>query len=389
MRDYGGPYGNAFWDGTKAVYGSGDSEYRPLSAGLDVVGHEMTQGVVENSANLVYAGQSGALDEAIADYFGTALKDDTYNIPTDSPDSGLVGGTLCRTKAPRDCALRDLNDGRTTSGSFVGAGFGTDSGGVHLNSTIFSGALWDIRKDLDRTLADRIVYRALTAYMTPLDGFTEGRDAVIAAAKDLKVPDDDLKSVERAFNAHGIVPNWELAVGVDSDQLLGKVNTIDTGVGAGGGWWTASRSNDDGSEAYSVWAGRTDGSGAPKLISPNDGRYHVSPVTDGKTVVWQAYKGWKTEILARPLAGCTCGWATRTRRTSRRAATARDAARPRPCRPSPTAGSPLSTGTARTASGAPTSRFWTPRRGSGRCCSSSRPRSRSTRPPSPASTSSG
>ncbi|MEU7167563.1 M4 family metallopeptidase [Streptomyces morookaense] len=303
VSNYGMPYVNAFWDGTKMVYGNGDSEYRPLSAGLDVVGHEMTHGVVENSANLVYAGQSGALNEALADYFGTALKDDTYHIPMDSPDSGLVGDTLCRTKAPRDCAIRDLNDGRTTSGSFTGVGFGTDNGGVHLNSTIFSGALWNIRRDLGPALADRIVYRALTAYMTPLDGFTEGRNAVIAAAKDLKIADGDLKSVQRDFNAHGIVPDWELALGVDSDQLLGRVNTTDTSVGAGGGWWTASQSNDDGSEAYSVWAGRTDGSGAPKLISPNDGRYHVTPVTDGKTVVWQAYKGWNVDILARPLAG--------------------------------------------------------------------------------------
>lgn len=299
------PYVNAFWDGTKMVYGNGDKEYRPFSAALDVVGHEMTHGVVENSANLVYAGQSGAMNEAIADYFGGAVKTDTYGIAMDDPDAGLLGEALCRTKSPRECATRDMNDGRTTSKSFVGLAIGHDNGGVHLNSTIFSGALWDIRKDLDRTLADRIVYRALTEYMTPLDGFTEGRNAVIAAAKDLKVPDADLRSVERAFNAHGIVPGWELAMGVDSDLLSAKVNTTPerTSVGAGGGWWTTARSNDDGSEPYSVWAGRLDGTGAPKLISPNDGRYHVDPVTDGRTVVWQTYRGKGADVLARPLAG--------------------------------------------------------------------------------------
>ncbi|MFF4225422.1 M4 family metallopeptidase [Streptomyces abikoensis] len=300
---YGGPYVNAFWDGAKMVYGGGDQEYRPFSASLDVVGHEMTHGVVENSADLVYAGQSGALNEAIADYFGNAIDTDAHGVAMDSPESGLLGEGLCRTKSPRACATRDMNDGRTTSKGFLGVDFATDNGGVHLNSTIFSGALWDIRKDLNRTLADRIVYRALTEYMTPLDGFTEGRDAVIAAAKDLKVPAKDLNAVTRAFNGHGIVPDWELAIGVDTDRLLGRLNTVDSRVGAGGGWWVASKSNESGSEPYSIWAGRADGTGEKQLISPNDGRYHVNPVTDGKTVVWQARGPRGYDLLSRPLAG--------------------------------------------------------------------------------------
>ncbi|MFI6206254.1 M4 family metallopeptidase [Streptomyces sp. NPDC051041] len=303
VTDYGQPYVNAFWDGRKMVYGSGDDEYRPLSAALDVVGHEMTHGVVEHSAGLVYAGQSGALNEAIADYFGNAVETDVLGIPMDSPDAGLVGEALCRTRTPRACALRDLNDGRTTSGSFLGVGFGTDNGGVHLNSTLFSGALWDIREELGPELADAVVYKALTEYLTPLDGFTQGRAAVIAAAKDLKVGGQGLTAVQRAFNAHGIVPNWELALGVDSDVVLERVNTYDSRLGAGGGWWAASRSDEEGSEPYSVWAGRTDGKGQMKLMSPNDGRYHVNPATDGRTVVWVAYGSGPVEVLARPLAG--------------------------------------------------------------------------------------
>ncbi|MCF3102909.1 M4 family metallopeptidase [Streptomyces roseoverticillatus] len=303
VTQFGGAYVNAFWDGTKMVYGGGDEDYKTLSADLDVVGHEMTHGVVEHTANLVYAGQSGALNEALADYFGNAIAVDAAGMAMDDPDAGLLGGNLCRTKTPRQCAFRDLNDGHTTSKNFLGVGFGTDNGGVHLNSTIFSGALWDIREDVGRTLADKIVYKALAEYMTPLDGFTEGRDAVIAAAKALGVSAKDLNVVQRSFNAHGVVPNWEQALGVDTDLLSAKLNTAGTEAGAGGGWWTASRSNDDGSEAYSVWAGRVDGSGSPKLISPNDGRYHVSPATDGKTVAWVAYGKTGTDVLSRPLAG--------------------------------------------------------------------------------------
>ncbi|RLU83052.1 peptidase M4 family protein [Streptomyces griseocarneus] len=295
-----------FWDGSKAVYGAGDETYLPASAALDAVGHTLTYGVIDSSANLMYAGQSGALDEAIADYFGGAIRTDAYGIPMDSPDSGLVGEALCRAKTPHACAVRDMNDGRTTAKSFVGVAIGTDNGGVHLNSTIFSGALWDIRKDLDRTLADRIVYKALTEYLTPLDGFTEGRAAVVAAAKDLKVSDSQLRAVERAFNGHGIVPGWETATGVDSDLLLGGVNTggrDETSPGTGGGWWVASKSSEDGSEPYSVWAGRLDGTGEKKLISPNDGKYHIDPVTDGKTVVWKVDRGYSSQIYMRSLAG--------------------------------------------------------------------------------------
>ncbi|MET9290660.1 M4 family metallopeptidase [Streptomyces sp. NPDC003077] len=303
VTDYGQPYVNAFWDGQKMVYGSGDAEYKPLSAGLDVVGHEMTHGVIEHSAGLVYAGQSGAMNEAIADYFGNAIENDVYGIPTDSPDSGLLGENLCRTKTPRECAFRDLNDGRNTAKSFLGVGFGTDNGGVHLNSTIFGGALWDAREDLGAELTDKIVYKAVTEYLTPLDGFTEGRAAVLAAAEALKVTANDQKALQRAFNAHGIVPGWELALGVDSDVLLDRVNTTASHIGSGGGWWVASKSNEEGSEPYSVWAGRTDGTGSLKLMSPNDGRYHVNPATDGKWVVWQAVGNGSAEILARPLAG--------------------------------------------------------------------------------------
>ncbi|WP_256105618.1 M4 family metallopeptidase [Streptomyces sp. ODS05-4] len=303
VTEWGMPFVNAFWDGTKMVYGGGDETYRPLSADLDVVGHEMTHGVVENTANLVYAGQSGALNEAIADYLGNAIDVDRSGTPMDHPDAGLIGEDLCRTGGPRACALRDLNDGATTSKDFLGVTFSTDNGGVHLNSTIFSGALWDMRQDLGAELADKIVYKALTSYLTPLDGFTDGRNAVLAAAREVGATAKQISVTKRSFNAHGIVDDWELALGVDSDELFGKLNTTGSTVQAGGGWWTAAKSNDDGTEPYSVYAGRADGRGAPKLMSPNDGRYHVNPATDGATVVWTAYGETGLDILARPIAG--------------------------------------------------------------------------------------
>ncbi|CAG6392157.1 Zn-dependent metalloprotease [Actinacidiphila cocklensis] len=295
VTDYGNSFVNAFWDGTKMVYGTGDSEYRSLASDLDVVGHEMTHGVVQNTANLVYAGQSGAMNEALADYFGNAIDITVNHTPMTDPNAGLIGGDLCRTLAPKDCAFRDLNDGATMK-KLVGMPLGSsyDNGGVHLNSTIFSGALWDIRESLGGKSADQIVYRALTSYITPLDGFDEGRDAVIAAAKSLGVRGSRLAAVKGAFAAHGIVPGWEKGLGVDSKVLLGRLGTLPQFVGTGnapstgGGWWTVPKSSADSTAPYSVWVGRVDGKVKPRQVSPNDGRTHMSAVTDGKRVVWVA-----------------------------------------------------------------------------------------------------
>ncbi|WP_223206325.1 M4 family metallopeptidase [Streptomyces xanthii] len=169
----------------------------------------MTHGVTEHTAGLVYAGQSGAINEAISDYFGNAIDLEANGQSMDDPDSGLLGEDLCTTLSPRECALRDLNNDMTTSKDLVGASFRGDNSGVHLNWPIVSGALWDIRKSLGGGLADRIVYRALTAYMTPLDGFTEGRAAIIAAAQELGATKAQIKTVEDAFARHGITPAWE------------------------------------------------------------------------------------------------------------------------------------------------------------------------------------
>ncbi|MEU9358907.1 M4 family metallopeptidase [Streptomyces sp. NPDC048301] len=299
----GQPFNNAFWDGQKMVYGQGGGDYRTFSADTDVVGHEMTHGVVEHSAGLVYAGQSGAMNEAIADYFGNAIDLTANHISMDDPDAALLGEDLCTTAGPRECALRDLDDGATTSKNFIGVSYRGDSGGVHLNSTIFSGALWDIRQDLDPAFADKIIYRALTGYMTPLDGFTEGRAAVLAAAEELGATKAQMKVVKRSFDAHGIVPGWEKALGVDTDTLLGKNNVSGTGIGAAGGVYVASRSNEDGSEPYSVWAGNTDGSGKPRLISGNNGNYNVYASTDGKNVAWAEFASDAVRFHVRPVKG--------------------------------------------------------------------------------------
>ncbi|MFF2652591.1 M4 family metallopeptidase [Streptomyces sp. NPDC058045] len=208
VANNGKDYANAFWDGSKMVYGHMGGV--PLSVGLDVVGHEMTHGVTEHNAGLVYLNQSGALNEAISDYFGNAMETTDKGIAMDDPHSGLIGEYLCNgTKPLEDCALRDLNDGRNAQKDFDPIPLDIDNGGVHYNSTIVGGALWDVRKSIDTKLADRIVYRAAQNYLTPLSGFTDMRTAVTLAAKSLKVSAADMAAIAKAFDAHGIEQGWE------------------------------------------------------------------------------------------------------------------------------------------------------------------------------------
>lgn len=73
---YSTNYDNAFWDNAGHMF-FGDGDGRLLTettAGIDVIGHELTHGVTQHEANLVYSGQSGALNESISDVFGIQVK---------------------------------------------------------------------------------------------------------------------------------------------------------------------------------------------------------------------------------------------------------------------------------------------------------------------------
>ncbi|MFI5931872.1 M4 family metallopeptidase [Actinoplanes sp. NPDC051494] len=313
---YGGnPWVNAYWDGTRMVYGSGNDEYLPLSADPDVVGHEMTHGVVENTASLVYAGQSGALNEAIADYFGNAIDVDASGTSMSDPRASLLGGDLCRTLAPADCALRDLDDGATTADfQHLIDTPSMDDGGVHLNSTIVSGALWDLRQKLGTTIADKIIYRALTDYLTPMSDFVDAREAVLASAKSFHLNKKDLTVVRAAFDSRGITAKWKATLyGKGTQVLIDRLNTgmyADMKASTAGGWFAVPRSDANRTAPTAIWVGRTSGKGEPYRISPDDGSVNSFPHTDGKRVVWlsialdPASPTYETNrILSAPIGG--------------------------------------------------------------------------------------
>lgn len=70
---YNDNYVNAYWDGASMTYGDGNNTYSPLTA-IDICAHEITHGLDEHTANLIYQDESGALNEGYSDIFGTCIE---------------------------------------------------------------------------------------------------------------------------------------------------------------------------------------------------------------------------------------------------------------------------------------------------------------------------
>ncbi|HEY8790744.1 MAG TPA: M4 family metallopeptidase [Actinopolymorphaceae bacterium] len=140
-------YDNAFFDGTQMVFGDGDGRYfNRFTKPLDVVGHELSHGVVAATADLVYQGQSGALNESMADCFGSMVKQ--YDLGQTAEEADWIIGAGLFTAAVNGVGLRSMKAPGT---AFDDPALGKDpqpasmadyvettddDGGVHLNSGI-------------------------------------------------------------------------------------------------------------------------------------------------------------------------------------------------------------------------------------------------------------
>jgi len=144
---YGTDYNNAFWNGQRMVFGDGDGDlFNRFTVAVDVIGHELTHGVVEDEAQLVYFFQSGALNESNADVFGSLVKQKLLNQTAQQADwligAGLFtdqikGEALRSMKAP-GTAYDDPVLGKDPQPAHMKDYVRTvqDNGGVHINSGI-------------------------------------------------------------------------------------------------------------------------------------------------------------------------------------------------------------------------------------------------------------
>ena len=225
---YDNDWFNASWDGTRTRYGDGTGNATPLVS-IDIVGHELTHGVTEYSANLIYAYEPGALNESFSDIFGEAVE---AFLKGTAPDwlNGAELGALRSLADPTIFGNPDTYQGKfwVTSSS--------DNGGVHTNSGVQNhwfyllseggsgvndnGYVYNV-EGIGLDHAEQIAYRNLTVYLMPGSQYFDAREGSMNAAIDLFGNDSpELQSVVDAWNAVGVLrPTFEANLYVSDDTL--------------------------------------------------------------------------------------------------------------------------------------------------------------------------
>ncbi|WP_245680600.1 M4 family metallopeptidase [Bacillus marinisedimentorum] len=214
---YGENYNNAFWNGYQMTYGDGDGKFFiPLSAGLDVAGHEMAHGVTSHSAGLKYRFQSGALNEAFSDIFGALIDEEDWEVGEDiMADEAVASGRESLrslsdpSKYPVGSAYVPYGDGSGMYPSHMDEYYDLpielDNGGVHINSSIINHAAYITGKQIGKEALGQIYYRALTVYLTPESNFSEARSSIIQSAVDLYGEgSEEARAAADGFNQVGI-----------------------------------------------------------------------------------------------------------------------------------------------------------------------------------------
>ncbi|MEM9821192.1 MAG: M4 family metallopeptidase [Bacteroidota bacterium] len=127
---HGGQYVNAFWNGTYALFGDGNCNNGPLTT-LEVVAHEFTHGLTDHTSDLIYSGESGAINESLSDIFGKALE---HRVDPDNFD-WTIGHSFLETEYA--LPFRSFEDPNIFEHpKFYKGHLWTDGAGVHTNSSV-------------------------------------------------------------------------------------------------------------------------------------------------------------------------------------------------------------------------------------------------------------
>jgi len=213
------PFSNAFFSPAGGQLGAIFSQLYGLSGGGlffgqgpardyaydgDVVYHELTHAVVDATLGLEAwhvdargaVDAPGAMNEGLADYFSSAI--------TGDPDVGEYAATDLSSADAE--VIRSLSNSDACPGSLVGE--------VHLDSTLFSGAMWQARTSLpeaDRPKLDAAVYKAMRASPGRGDVGFDDVAKLFLATLTTDYP-AGATALETAMKARGILPSCERIV---------------------------------------------------------------------------------------------------------------------------------------------------------------------------------
>ncbi|MCB9000531.1 MAG: M4 family metallopeptidase [Bacteroidales bacterium] len=190
---YDSNYENAYWDGSEFTFGDGGSTFDILTS-LDVFGHEFGHAVCENTCNLTYSKEPGALNEAFSDIWGCTIEHyyapdkETWNMGED------LGYVLRSLSDPKSKSLPDTYQGdywvtsssdyygvHTNNGPFCYWYYLISEGGSGTNDNNDSYNVTAIGIDK----AEQITFRVESVYMTSSSNYANARTYAIQAAQDL------------------------------------------------------------------------------------------------------------------------------------------------------------------------------------------------------------
>lgn len=278
---FGTAYDNAFWDGRGMTYGDGGELFRPLSAGLDVVAHEFTHGVTEAESNLVYQGQSGALNEAVSDIFGAFVE---HAAKPDPAKNWLMGEAI--TKGLQGGVMRDFKNpasGQQPAHMSNYRNTQQDNGGVHINSGIINHAAFlmtvggsnsvsktEVKFGIGWERAEKVWYRAATQYFTSNTNFAQAAQGVMQAAKDVQLTPNEQNIVECAWKAVGIGQGACAAI-VDPNPTPQNTPVPSTPSPESDTGGSRGKSTGTNSDATTTGGGSSNDESEAKTTAPNSG----------------------------------------------------------------------------------------------------------------------
>lgn len=207
-------FDNAFWDGTRMVFGNGDGEiFKDFTGDIDVPGHELTHGVTQYTAGLNYTNdQSGALNESFSDMIGTAIDAWSHNRDADT-HNWLIGedvmadalyGEALRSMAEPGTAYDDATLGRDPQPRDMSGYY--EPADPHIMSGITNRWYYLICKEIGMDAGTLIMYQTLqnlwpTAKFKDAAGVAAGQARILAENK--QVPSDAAQVVRSAARQQG------------------------------------------------------------------------------------------------------------------------------------------------------------------------------------------
>lgn len=217
---FGKDYDNAFWNGSQMVYGDGDGQlFNRFTIAIDVIGHELTHGITQYEAALIYYGEAGALNESFSDVFGSLVKQ--YSLKQTAEEADWIIGAGLLTENVNGVGIRSMKEPGTAYNDpvlgkdpqpgqvkdmYKGS---ADNGGVHINSGIPNRAFYLAAAEIGGYAwekAGQIWYISLRDRLRSRANFKRAANTTLTVASELYGKDGpEYKAVANAWKTVGVL----------------------------------------------------------------------------------------------------------------------------------------------------------------------------------------